>query len=52
MIARLRGTLASVGVESVVVDVHGVGYRVGVTTRTVAELPSLGSEVEIGRAHV
>ena len=45
MIARLRGTLVSSGVESVVVDVNGVGYRVGVTTRTIADLPSVGSEV-------
>ncbi|NND85374.1 MAG: Holliday junction branch migration protein RuvA [Acidimicrobiia bacterium] len=45
MISRLRGTIVSLGLESVVVDVHGVGYRVGVTTRTIAELPTLGSEV-------
>ena len=45
MIARLRGTLVYVGIESVVVDVRGVGYRVGVTTRTIADLPTIGSEV-------
>ena len=45
MIGRLRGTLAAVGVDTVLVDVGGVGYDVAVTSRTFVELPGVGSEV-------
>ncbi|MGB9358793.1 MAG: Holliday junction branch migration protein RuvA [Acidimicrobiia bacterium] len=45
MIGRLRGSLASVHGETVIVDVGGVGYEVAVTSRTFLELPSLGSEI-------
>jgi len=45
MIGRLRGTLAAVGVDTVLVDVGGVGYDVAVTSRTFVELPGIGSEV-------
>ena len=38
MIALLTGTLASVGETSVVLDVGGVGYEVGVHLRTLAAL--------------
>ncbi len=34
MIGRLRGTLASVHGETVIIDVGGVGYEVAVTSRT------------------
>ena len=45
MIGRLRGSLASVHGETVIIDVGGVGYEVAVTSRTFLELPSLGSEI-------
>jgi len=45
MIGRLCGTLAAVGVDSVLIDVGGVGYDVAVTSRTFVELPGVGSEV-------
>ena len=45
MIGRLRGTLAAAGVDTVLVDVGGVGYDVAVTSRTFVELPGVGSEV-------
>ena len=45
MIGRLRGTLAAVGVDTVLVDVGGVGYDVAVTSRTFVELTGVGSEV-------
>jgi len=45
MIGRLRGTLASVGADTVLIDVGGVGYDVAVTSRTFVELPGVGSEV-------
>jgi Holliday junction DNA helicase RuvA len=45
MIGRLRGTLASIGAERIVVDVGGVGYDVAMPTRAIGELPALGDEV-------
>jgi Holliday junction DNA helicase RuvA len=45
MIGRLRGTLGAVSVDSVLVDVHGVGYDIAVTSRTYLELPGVGSEI-------
>jgi Holliday junction DNA helicase RuvA len=45
MIGRLRGTLVAVGIDTVLIDVGGVGYDVSVTGRTFLELPSVGSEV-------
>lgn len=39
MIAYLRGKLAAVGSDTVVIDVQGVGYRVNVTTSLPALLP-------------
>ena len=42
MIATLEGVLAHRGTDSVIVDVHGVGYLVTVGTRTLAELPRAG----------
>ena len=45
MIGRLRGTLAAVGADTVLIDVGGVGYDVAVTSRTFVELPGVGSEV-------
>jgi len=45
VIGRLRGSLASVHGDTVVIDVAGVGYEVAVTSRTFLELPSLGSEI-------
>lgn len=45
MIGRLRGTLASVGPDRLIVDVGGVGYEVAVPTRALTELPALGEEV-------
>jgi Holliday junction DNA helicase RuvA len=45
MIARLRGTLASFGADNAVIDVGGVGYLVGASTRTLAALGAIGEEV-------
>ena len=45
MIGRLRGTLEAVGVGTVLVDVHGIGYEVAVTARSFSELPGVGSGV-------
>ncbi len=47
MIATLEGILAQRGSDSVIVDVHGVGYLVTVGTRTMAELPRAGERVRL-----
>ena len=47
MIATLEGILAQRGSDSVIVDVHGVGYLVTVGTRTLAELPRAGERVRL-----
>lgn len=45
MIARITGVLVERSLESVVVDVHGMGYEIAVTPRTLAQLPGVGEEV-------
>lgn len=51
MIAFLKGVLAEKSVSSVVVDAGGVGYRVGVTTQTLSDLPELGAEIKLHIYH-
>ncbi len=50
MIARLRGILLERAADSVVIDAGGVGYRVRVSSQTLAELPAAG-DVEL-RTHL
>lgn len=47
MIAYLRGKLNSVRPDSLILDVNGVGYHVFTSSRTLAQLPGLGGEVEV-----
>lgn len=42
MIAQLTGTLVEVLPTSVVLDVHGVGYVLGISANTAASLPAAG----------
>lgn len=51
MIGRLRGVLAEVSEEELVVDVMGVGYVVRCGTRTLARLPAPGEEVLLHVEH-
>ncbi len=44
MIAFLRGTVAGVEAEAVVLDVHGVGYKVNVTAACAANLSGMGNQ--------
>jgi Holliday junction DNA helicase RuvA len=47
MIGRLSGTIVAADAEGVLIDVNGVGYEVGVSTRTLAALPPPGSAVTL-----
>ena len=47
MIARLSGILAETAADSAVIDVAGVGYLVGASSRTLAALGPIGEAVTI-----
>ena len=47
MIARLVGRLAHKSPEGLIVDVHGVGYRVLVSLNAFGALPEQGGDVEL-----
>lgn len=47
MIASLAGIVEQLGVESVVIDVGGVGYLVFAASRTLARLPERGEPVRL-----
>ncbi|MEL6736799.1 MAG: Holliday junction branch migration protein RuvA [Pseudomonadota bacterium] len=42
MIGKLKGVVDSVGEDWVILDVHGVGYQVHCSTRTMGTLPASG----------
>jgi Holliday junction DNA helicase RuvA len=42
MIGKLKGVIDSYGEDFVIIDVHGVGYQVYCSTRTLQELPRTG----------
>jgi holliday junction DNA helicase RuvA len=45
MIGKLAGTIDSVGEDHLVLDVHGVGYLVHCSARTLQDLPAAGQTV-------
>lgn len=45
MIGKLTGTIDSYGEDFVILDVHGVGYMVHCSARTLQELPAIGERV-------
>jgi Holliday junction DNA helicase RuvA len=47
MIGKLRGVVDSYGDDSVVLDVHGVGYLVHCSARTLQSLPAAGEAATI-----
>jgi holliday junction DNA helicase RuvA len=47
MIAHLKGVLASTGIDSAVIDVGGVGYLFGASSRTLAALGRVGEAATV-----
>ena len=47
MIAYLKGILASTSADAAVIEVNGVGYLVGASSRTLAALGPVGEAVLI-----
>ena len=47
MIAHLKGRLVSTGIDHAVIDVNGVGYLVGASSRTLTALGPVGEAVTI-----
>lgn len=47
MISYIRGQLASVEEDKVIVDVGGVGYGIYMSTHSMSLLPSAGNEVKL-----
>ena len=47
MIAYLKGILAGTSADAAVVEVNGVGYLVGASSRTLAALGSVGEAVHV-----
>ncbi len=45
MIGKLKGTLDSIGDDWIIIDVHGVGYQVHCSSRTLGTLPGTGEAV-------
>jgi Holliday junction DNA helicase RuvA len=43
MIGRLKGTIDSVGEDYLILDVHGVGYVVNCSARTLRDVPDTGT---------
>lgn len=47
MIARLKGILEEIGLDTIIVDVNGVGYLVSCSQKTLAALGAKGSQVSL-----
>ena len=47
MISYIRGELATISEEKIVIDVNGVGYGIFMPKQSIALLPALGNEVKI-----
>jgi Holliday junction DNA helicase RuvA len=47
MIAHLRGVLASKSTDRIIIDVHGIGYEVEISTQTFSQLPAANEELKL-----
>ncbi len=47
MIAYVKGTIADISEDTVVVDVGGIGYNIKISAATAATLPGIGNEIKM-----
>ncbi len=47
MIGKISGKLIQISADHIIVDVHGLGYEVFLSERTLGDLPSLGETVSV-----
>ncbi len=47
MISHLKGTIEEIGPDHIVIEVHGVGYKVSMPARDIAETGRHGDEVRV-----
>ncbi|MCD8200351.1 MAG: Holliday junction branch migration protein RuvA [Coriobacteriaceae bacterium] len=47
MIAYLKGTVVSKGAEEAVIEVAGIGYRLGMSAQAISHLPAVGSTAQV-----
>ena len=47
MIAYISGTLISAGENNIVVDNHGIGYRIFVSGKFLEKIPAYGTQIKI-----
>ena len=47
MISYIKGELASVGEDQIIVEVHGIGYGIFMPGQAMTMLPPVGNEVKI-----
>jgi holliday junction DNA helicase RuvA len=53
MIASIKGILIAKSMDTIIVEVSGIGYQIGMATASIAKLPDLRSEVQIlTRLHI
>lgn len=47
MFAKLRGAVDTIGEDSLIIDVNGVGYLVHASSRTLSQLPPVGQTITL-----
>ena len=47
MIDYLRGTIAEISLDSIILEVNGVGYELAIPERSIAGLPPVGQEIRL-----
>ncbi len=47
MISYIRGELVYIGIDSIIVENNGIGYNIGVSSKTAARLPHINETVKI-----